>query len=218
MADCLESIEHLARQIAELARCVDRVKHAWIGRIREFDARNGWADTGCVSMVAWLSWWTGTSNKTASEHVRIARALGELALIDRAFASGELTYSKVRALTRAATPATQQTLLDVAKSATASQLDKIVAGLRRVRAHANPEQSSGEAPRRFARFTETPDGMVASGDGPGAISRGRFDAAPGRQRPAISRGRLRLRPGRRVGRRRAATSSASRPRVGPVAS
>ncbi|MFV8756396.1 DUF222 domain-containing protein [Nannocystaceae bacterium ST9] len=160
MADCLESIDHLARQIAELARCVDQVKHAWLGRIREFDACNGWADTGCVSMVAWLSWWTGTSNKTASEHVRIARALGELPLIDRAFAAGELTYSKVRALTRAATPATQQTLLDVAKSATASQLDKIVAGLRRVRAYAGPEQGGGDPPRRFARFTETPDGMV----------------------------------------------------------
>ncbi|MFV8751086.1 DUF222 domain-containing protein [Nannocystaceae bacterium ST9] len=160
MVDCLESIEHLARQIAELARSVDTIKHAWLGRIREFDACNGWADTGCVSMVAWLAWWTGTSNKTASEHVRIARALGELPLIDRAFAAGELTYSKVRALTRAATPATQQTLIDVAKTATASQLDKIVAGLRRVRAHANPELSGGEPPRRFARFTETPEGMV----------------------------------------------------------
>ncbi|MFV8750890.1 DUF222 domain-containing protein [Nannocystaceae bacterium ST9] len=112
MVDCLESIEHLAQHIAELARCIDRVKHAWLERIREFDARNGWADTGCVSMVAWLAWWTGTSNKTASEHVRIARALGELPLIDQAFAAGELTYSKVRALTRGATPATQQTLLD----------------------------------------------------------------------------------------------------------
>ncbi|MFV8750831.1 DUF222 domain-containing protein [Nannocystaceae bacterium ST9] len=159
MADCLESIEHLARHIAELARCIDQVKHAWLGQIREFDVRNGWADTGCVSMVAWLAWWTGTSNKTASEHVRVARALGELTLIDQAFAAGELTYSKVRALTRAATPATQQTLIDVAKAATASQLDKIVAGLRRVRAHANPEQG-GDPPRRFARFTDTPDGMV----------------------------------------------------------
>ncbi|MFV8750546.1 DUF222 domain-containing protein [Nannocystaceae bacterium ST9] len=160
MADCLESIEHLAQQIAEFARRIETVKHAWLGRIREFDARNGWADTGCVSMVAWLSWWTGTSNKTASEHVRIARALGELPLIDQAFAAGELTYSKVRALTRAATPATQQSLIDVAKTATASQLDKIVAGLRRVRAYANPEQGGGDPPRRFARVTETPDGMV----------------------------------------------------------
>ncbi|MFV8752688.1 DUF222 domain-containing protein [Nannocystaceae bacterium ST9] len=48
----------------------------------------------------------------------------------------------------------------MAKTATASQLDKIVAGLRRVRAYANPEQGGGDPPRRFARFTETSDGMV----------------------------------------------------------
>ncbi len=159
MAKCADSVEGLAREIAELARCIDKVKHTWLTRIREFDARNGWADTGCVSMVAWLSWWTGTSSKAASEHVRVARELGELALIDQAFAAGELSYSKVRALTRCAEPATQQSLLDVAKSATASQLDKIVAGLRRVRAHADTGECSHEH-RRFASFTETAGGMV----------------------------------------------------------
>ncbi len=159
MAECADSVESLAREIAELARFIGKLEHTWLTRIREFDARNGWADTGCVSMVAWLSWWTGTSSKAASEHVRVARALGDLALIDQAFAAGELSYSKVRALTRCAEPATQQSLLDVAKSATASQLDKIVAGLRRVRAHASPGEC-GHEHRRFASFTETAGGMV----------------------------------------------------------
>ncbi len=159
MAKCADSVETLAREIAELARCIGKLEHKWLTRIREFDARDGWADTGCVSMVAWLSWWTGTSSKAASEHVRVARALGDLALIDQAFAAGELSYSKVRALTRGAEPATQQSLLDVAKSATASQLDKIVAGLRRVRAHQNAGECSHEH-RRFASFTETAGGMV----------------------------------------------------------
>ncbi len=159
MAECADSVETLAREIAELARCIGKLGHTWLTRIREFDARNGWADTGCVSMVAWLSWWTGTSRKAASEHVRVARALGDLARIDQAFAAGELSYSKVRALTRCAEPATQQSLLDVAKSATASQLDKIVAGLRRVRAHSSTGECSHEQ-RRFASFTETAGGMV----------------------------------------------------------
>ncbi len=159
MAECADSVENLAREIAELARCIGKLEHTWLTRIREFDARNGWADTGCVSMVAWLSWWTGTSRKAASEHVRVARGLGDLPLIDQAFAAGELSYSKVRALTRCAEPATQQSLLDVAKSATASQLDKIVAGLRRVRAHANGGEINHEQ-RRFASFTETAGGMV----------------------------------------------------------
>ncbi len=159
MAECADSVENLAREIADLARCIGKLEHTWLTRIREFDARNGWADTGCVSMVAWLSWWTGTSSKAASEHVRVARGLGDLPLIDQAFAAGELSYSKVRALTRCAEPATQQSLLDVAQSATASQLDKIVAGLRRVRAHADGGECSHEH-RRFASFTETAGGMV----------------------------------------------------------
>lgn len=71
-----------------------------------------------------------------------ASATSELPLIDRAFESGELSYSKVRALTRVAEPAQQQALIDVAKSATASQLDKIVGGLRRVRAAATPRKTS----------------------------------------------------------------------------
>ncbi len=156
-----ESIDSLARQIAELAQALGKLEHAWLARIREFDRREGWAQTGCISMSAWLAWHTGISHKAASERVRVARALGELPLIDHAFESGELSYSKVRAITRIAEPAQQQALIDVAKSATASQLDKIVGGLRRVRAAATPEENIiRKVPRRHVRFETTEDGMV----------------------------------------------------------
>jgi hypothetical protein len=158
----VESVEQLAQQIAELARSIDKLTHTWLMRIREFDACDGWANTGCFSMVAWLAWWTGISHKAASEHVRVARALDRLPLIDAAFASGALSYSKVRALTRIAEPEQQQSLLDVAKSATASQLDKIVAGLRRVQSHAGQANPSAreQPPRRYIHFTPTEDGMI----------------------------------------------------------
>lgn len=156
-----KSIDSLARQIAELAQALGKLEHAWLARIREFDRREGWAQTGCISMSAWLAWHTGISHKAASERVRVARALGELPLIDHAFESGELSYSKVRAITRIAEPAQQQALIDVAKSATASQLDKIVGGLRRVRAAATPEENIiRKVPRRHVRFETTEDGMV----------------------------------------------------------
>ena len=83
MSGCAESIipiDQLATQIAEYARCIDAAKHGWLTRIREFDAREGWAGSGCVSMVTWLSWWTSMSAKAASEHLRVARALGRLPL------------------------------------------------------------------------------------------------------------------------------------------
>ena len=151
-------IDQLAAQIAEFARCIDSAKHGWLTRIREFDARLGWTGSGCVSMVAWLSWWTSTSSKSASEHLRVARALGRLPLIDQALATGEISYSKARAITRVAEPESQQSLLDIAKSATASQLDRIIAGWRR--AHAHDSGEIGSEHRRHARFRATDAGMV----------------------------------------------------------
>ncbi len=161
MFDCVESvvpIDQLATQIAESARCIDLAKHRLLTHIREFDTRNGWAGSGCVSMVTWLSWWTSTSAKAASEQLRVARALGRLPLIDRALAAGEISYSKARAITRIAEPASQQSLLDIAKGATASQLDRIVAGWRRAHAHGSGEV--GAEHRRHARLRATEAGMV----------------------------------------------------------
>lgn len=43
-----------------------------------------------------------------------------------AFETGELSYSKVRALVRAATPATEHELVDLAREATAAQLERLV--------------------------------------------------------------------------------------------
>jgi hypothetical protein len=57
-AESLVPIDQLATQIAEFARCVDAAQHGLLTRIREFEARNGWTGSGCVSMVTWLSWWT----------------------------------------------------------------------------------------------------------------------------------------------------------------
>ena len=154
------SIDQLATQIAESARCIDMAKHRLLTRVREFDARDGWAGSGCVSMVTWLSWWTSMSPKASSEHLRVARALGRLPLIDQAFANGEISYSKVRAVTRIAEPDSQQSLLDIAKSATAEQLDRIIAGWRRAHAHARGSAEIGPEHRRRARFRVTEDGMV----------------------------------------------------------
>jgi Domain of unknown function (DUF222) len=65
----------------------------------EFDARAGW-NNGFRSCAAWLSWRVGLDLGAARERVRVARALGTLPLLARALACGELSYAKVRALTR----------------------------------------------------------------------------------------------------------------------
>ena len=50
--------------------------------------------------------------RAAREHVRVARRLPELPLTHAAFARGELSYAKVRALTRVATAENEQELLE----------------------------------------------------------------------------------------------------------
>ena len=67
--------------------------------IRAFDARGGW-NTGFRSCAAWLSWRVGLDPGAAREKVRVARALGTLPALAQALARGELSYAKVRALTR----------------------------------------------------------------------------------------------------------------------
>jgi len=56
--------------------------------------------TGCRGGLA--------GHSTAHEHVRVGNKLATLPLIDEALRTGEMSYCKVRAMTRVATPANEQ--------------------------------------------------------------------------------------------------------------
>jgi hypothetical protein len=94
------------------------------------------------------------------ERLRIAHALGGLPLIDRAFSSGELSYSKVRALTRVADAKSEAPLLEQARLMTGAQLEKLVAGLRRAKIVAARRDSLPVEPQRFYRQRTADEGMV----------------------------------------------------------
>ena len=108
------SLDQLGDEIAELSAHLDAATARLLDLIREFDARGGW-NTGFRSCAAWLSWRVGLAPGAAREHVRVARALGTLPLLAQALARGELSYSKVRELTRVATPDTEERLLAVGR-------------------------------------------------------------------------------------------------------
>jgi Domain of unknown function (DUF222) len=99
--------------------------------IREFDERGCW-DTGFSSCAGWLTWRTGLDPGAARERVRVARALPRLPRIAEALARGQLSYSKVRALTRVATPETEGRLLAIGREGTAHHVERIVRGWRRL--------------------------------------------------------------------------------------
>ncbi len=93
--------------------------------LRELDQR-AHADGTPLRLPRWLHDHFGLTFGTAREKVRIARALGSLPSIDAAFREGQLSYSKVRALTRAATPKNEAELLAVALQTNAEGVEHIV--------------------------------------------------------------------------------------------
>jgi hypothetical protein len=127
--------------------------------IREFDARAGW-NTGFRSCAAWLSWRVGLDPGAARERVRVARALGTLPRLARAFASGELSYAKVRALTRVATPETEERLLAAGRAGTAEHVERIVRGWRRVDRVAEAREAKRQHVSRALHVYQDEDGMV----------------------------------------------------------
>ncbi|HVT06127.1 MAG TPA: DUF222 domain-containing protein [Polyangia bacterium] len=121
----------LGEEIAALATQVNRATQGLLARIRRFDEVGGWAEQGAKSCAHWLTWRIGLDPGAAREKVRVARALGALPKIDEAFAAGQLSYAKVRAITRVANAHNEARVLDVALAATGAQLERICCRLRR---------------------------------------------------------------------------------------
>jgi Domain of unknown function (DUF222) len=128
------SPDQLADKIATLASHLYAGTCRWLELVAELDRRGSFTESGCGSCAEWLAWRCGLAPRAAREHVRVARRLGELPLIHAAFAGGELSYAKVRALTRVADGDSEEELLELARYLTAAQLDRVVRAYRRVTA------------------------------------------------------------------------------------
>src|SRR5262245_54612754 len=152
-------LERLGDQIAELAAHLDAATARLLDLIREFDARGGWGN-GFASCAHWLAWRVGLALGAAREHVRVARALGSLPRLKEALARGELSYSKVRALTRVATPETDDRLLAVGRPGTAEHVEMIVRGWRRMDRKTEAEESARRHRHRALHVYPDGDGMV----------------------------------------------------------
>jgi len=153
------SLDRLGDEIAELSAHLDAATAHLLDLIREFDTREGW-NTGFRSCAAWLSWRVGLDLGAARERVRVARALGTLPLLAQALARGELSYAKVRALTRVATPETEERLLAVGRGGTADHVERIVRGWRRMDRKAEAAEDSRRHASRALHVYQDEDGMV----------------------------------------------------------
>jgi hypothetical protein len=176
----IAALDRLGDEIAELSAHLDAATARLLALIREFDARGGWSN-GFASCAHWLGWRVGLDLHTARERVRVARALGELPQLAAALARGELSYAKVRALTRVATPETEARLLAVGRAGTAAPVERIVHGWRRVDRLAEAREARRQqAQRALHLFTEDDGTVVVRGrltPEQGAVLRRALDAA-----------------------------------------
>ena len=126
-------LDRLANNITELVAHLDAGTFQLLELICEFDENEGWAGPGLKSCAHWLNWKCGISMGSARERVRVARALPSLPSISAALRKGEVSYSKVRAMTRVATPENESELLQVALHGTASHVETQVRLYRKVK-------------------------------------------------------------------------------------
>ncbi len=154
-----KSLHELESEICALGSHLAAATCRWLLLIAEFDAREGWAEWGVTSCAHWLSWRCGIGLSAGREHVRVGRALLGLPLIQRAFASGELSYSKVRAIARVASEKTEAQLVELARHATGAQLEKVARQYGQV-LRATPDRATAAYERQQLSTYWDDDGML----------------------------------------------------------
>ena len=155
------SNRELAAAITELAGHLNAATRRWLALIAEFDRRKGWSDSVTQSCAHWLNWQCGLALGAAREKVRVAHALEELPLIGAAMGRGELSYWKVREVTRVATQATEQCWLDIALHGTASHVEQLVRKYRRVQqVEALSRAERQQARRSVSYYFDDDDGSL----------------------------------------------------------
>jgi hypothetical protein len=155
----LSPLEALGERIAQLSAEIHAATYQLLVMLRDFDERGGW-NSGFHTCAHWLNWRTGLDLGAAREKVRVARALAELPAISAAMERGEVSFSKVRALTRIATPANETELLHFAKAGTAHHVERLVRGWRRIDRSLEREQDERRHASRYLRLYTDEDGMV----------------------------------------------------------
>ena len=123
-------LDPLGDEIALLCTHITAATYRLLCLLRVYEEEERWQ--GFRSCAHWLSWRTGISLGPAREKMRVARCLPSLSLIPEAFARGELSYSKVRALTRIAKPENEEKLLDFSRHGTTAHVERMVRHWRRL--------------------------------------------------------------------------------------
>src|ERR1700755_1287505 len=92
----LAEADAIGERLEASAASIDAALHIYLTDVRVFDLYEAWATLGAQSAANWISVNCHVEPGTAREHVRVAKALGDLPKIDDALRRAELSYAKVR--------------------------------------------------------------------------------------------------------------------------
>jgi uncharacterized protein DUF222 len=150
----IAELDRLGDQIAELSAHLEAATARLLALVREFDARGGWEGARATR-----------TRSRAAPRSRLTRqashsAQGTLPALADALARGELSYAKVRALTRIATPETEARLLAVGRGGTAAHVESIVRGWRRLDRQAEAREATRQHAGRALHVHQEEDGTV----------------------------------------------------------
>jgi hypothetical protein len=118
-------------EIRAIAGALTKTRARLLELVGEFDAASAWVATGAPSCAHWLAELLDIELCTAREQVRVARALRNVPEVRTRFASGSLSYAKVRQLTRVATAENEGELLSLAERHPAGELARALAAWQR---------------------------------------------------------------------------------------
>ena len=149
----------LACRVRWLAASWARSQYELVVAAAEFADGGVWALDGSPTAAHWLAAVADVETCTTREWIRIGRLLPTLPAIAQAFATGEISYSKVRVLTRIAEPPNENGLLDIARTTPAGFLARVLA------AWMTNESDPGELEdhqhaQRSVTWRSEPDGMT----------------------------------------------------------
>jgi hypothetical protein len=154
------SLTQLEEQITELAGHLNAANHRWLRLIAEFDRRRGWWDGRLRSCAHWLNFKCGLNLGAAREKLRVAHALEKLPRIAASMARGQLSYSKVRAMSRVADTSTEEYFLMIALHGTAHHVETLVRHFRRTLQVEELAREARQQENRHLRYWYDEDGSL----------------------------------------------------------
>jgi Domain of unknown function (DUF222)/HNH endonuclease len=152
--------EALADRIGVLAAQIHAATAELAQLAAAFDDTRAWADQGFRSCAHWLSVHIGVDLYQGGDLVRTGLALRQLPRIAAAFAAGQLSFDKARALSHVALPEDETRWLEVARYASGAQLSRICRAVRRALEADDPRRADDALCRRGVRHWWRDDGML----------------------------------------------------------